>query len=50
MNIQFKNEEQEGNTGLVRVLVPVGGGEYKERVQEGKGSGNIVCLSMKMEQ
>jgi hypothetical protein len=37
-----KNGEQEGKTGPVWRLAPVGGGGYKERVQEGEYDGNIM--------
>jgi hypothetical protein len=40
----FKNGEQEGKTVLSGGLVPVGGGKYKERVQEGESGGNANVL------
>jgi hypothetical protein len=46
----FKNREQEGKTGPVWRLVPVGGGGYKERTKEAECSGNILYSCMKMEQ
>jgi hypothetical protein len=38
----FSKTEQEGKTGPVWGLAPVGGGGYKERVWEGE-SGGILC-------
>jgi hypothetical protein len=45
----FKNREQEGKTGPVWWLAPVGGGGYKKSVQEGECDGNIMYSCMKME-
>jgi hypothetical protein len=44
----FKNEGQEGKTGSVWGLAPVGGGGYQERVWEGEYGGNIMYSCMKM--
>jgi hypothetical protein len=44
----FLNEEQEDKTGAPWVLVPVGGGEHKERVKEGEYGGNAMYSCMKM--
>jgi hypothetical protein len=38
----FKNREQEGKTGPVWGLVPVGGGKHKERVYKGEYGRNIM--------
>jgi hypothetical protein len=38
----FRNKGQEGKTGPVWGLAPVGGGGCKERVQEGE-YGGILC-------
>jgi hypothetical protein len=38
----FKNREQEGKTGPVWGLVPVGGGRLMERVWEDKCGENIM--------
>jgi hypothetical protein len=38
----FSNKGQEGKTGPVWRLAPVGGGGYKERVWEGE-YGGILC-------
>jgi hypothetical protein len=44
-----KNEGQQGKTGPVWGLVPVGGGGYKERVTEDEYDGNTMYSCMKME-
>jgi hypothetical protein len=44
----FKNREQEGKTGHVWGMTPVGGGRYKERVWEGEYGENIMYTCMKM--
>jgi hypothetical protein len=46
---RFPKTEQEGKTGPVWELGPVGGGGYKERGKKGEYGGNIVYSSMKME-
>jgi hypothetical protein len=44
----FKNGDED-KTGPVWGLVPVGEGRYKERVEEGECSRNIMYSYMKME-
>jgi hypothetical protein len=46
----FKNERQEGKTGPVWPLVPMGGRGYKERMKEGEYGGNTTYSCIKMEQ
>jgi hypothetical protein len=44
MSLFYKNKVQEGKTGPVWELVPVGGGRYKE----GEYGGNIMYTCVKM--
>jgi hypothetical protein len=49
MSFFFKNKGQEGKTGPVWGLLPVGEGRYKERMKEAECSENIRYSCMKME-
>jgi hypothetical protein len=42
--LPFLEKEQEGKTGPIWGLVPVGEGEYREKVKEDKCSGNIIHI------
>jgi hypothetical protein len=47
--MSLKNGGQKGKTGSVWRLVAVGGGGYKERVEEGEYGGNVMYSCIKME-
>jgi hypothetical protein len=49
MSFFWKNGEQEGKTGTMCGVIPVGGAGYKERVWEGEYGTNIVYTCMNLE-